>query len=110
MSAKPLVIINSAKTQLDNVHEKVNETTKEQKEAAKSNAEKAGDALPNLAKEAGSKLGGMVNSGVQKAKDDLSGNNNDSASMDGSIEKKQIKHLNDLSGNIKKARNQPSTL
>ncbi|CAJ1932966.1 unnamed protein product [Cylindrotheca closterium] len=67
--------IDSAKTQLDNVHEKVNETTKEQKEAAKSNAEKAGDALPNSAEEAGSKLGGMVDSGVQKAKNALSGNN-----------------------------------
>ncbi|CAJ1962463.1 unnamed protein product [Cylindrotheca closterium] len=67
--------LNNATTKMNNVHEKVTEATEEHKEAAKNNAEKVGNALPDSTKEAGSKLGGMVDSGVQKAKDALSDNN-----------------------------------
>ncbi|CAJ1921897.1 unnamed protein product [Cylindrotheca closterium] len=56
------------------VREKVKEATKseEQKEAEKSTSEKIGDALPESATEAGSKLGGMIDSGVQKVRESIS--------------------------------------
>ena len=67
--------INNAKIEMDNVRENVNEATEEQKEAVKSNTEKVGESLPNSAQDAGSQLGGMVDSGVQQAKEALSGDN-----------------------------------
>ena len=71
--------VDKAKEGMDNVREKVHEATKteEQKEAEKSTTEKISDALPNSAKEAGSKLGGAIDSGVQQVKDALSGDNHE---------------------------------
>ena len=61
--------IDNAKTQMNNVREKVHEATEEQKEATESSTEKIRDALPHSAKEAGSQIGGAIDLGVQQAKD-----------------------------------------
>ncbi|CAJ1932960.1 unnamed protein product [Cylindrotheca closterium] len=63
--------IDSAKGGMDTARAKIHEATKteEQKEAEKSITDKVGEALPDSAEEAGSKLGSAIDSGVQQAKD-----------------------------------------
>ncbi|CAJ1929007.1 unnamed protein product [Cylindrotheca closterium] len=69
--------IESTKGGMDHVRAQVDEATKteEQKEAEKTITEKIGDAIPHSAKEAGSNLGGLIDSGVEKVKHAISGDN-----------------------------------